>query len=63
MLEMIAKIYAAAKEMMVKEYGEQFTELTEEAKAAAVLKVVNDLVQANPSIAAAIAERYIEEAA
>lgn len=63
MLEMLAKMYATAKEMLIKEYGEQFTGMSEKAQAATVAKVLSDLVQVDPAIASMLAEKYVKEIA
>lgn len=63
MLETMAKMYGMVKATMIKEYGEQFTGMSEEAQAATVAKVLSDLVKADPAIASVLAGKYMKEVA
>ena len=63
MLEMLEKMFIATKGTLAKEYGEQFTSLSEETQSGVVLKVMADLVNIDPLISKALAERYLKEVA
>lgn len=63
MLETMTKMYGMIKATMIKEYGEQFTGMSEEAQAATVAKVFGDLVRNDPKISGILAGKYIAEIA
>lgn len=63
MLETMTKMYGMIKATMIKEYGEQFTGMSEEAQAAAVAKVFGDLVRSDPNVSGILAGKYIAEIA
>lgn len=63
MLEMLEKMFIATKGTLAKEYGEQFTNLSEEEQAGVTLKVMSDLVNIDQRVARALAEKYLQEIA
>ena len=63
MKEMLTKMYMMVKTTLAMEYGEAFTSMTEEAQAAACMKVLNDMIQANGELASQLGGKYLEEVA
>lgn len=63
MKEMLIMMYAMVKATLIREYGEAFTSMSEEAQASACMKVLNDLVQAEAGISSRLASKYLEEIA
>lgn len=63
MLEMLEKMYILIKGSLVKEYGEQFTNMTKDEQAATVIKVMSDLVKMDANVAELLANKYAQEVA
>ena len=63
MLEMLEKMYILIKGSLVKEYGEQFTNMTKDEQAATVIKVMSDLVKMDANVAELLANKYVQEVA